>query len=196
MAYHTYMVYALMILLFDPSFVKASKDFCIRHYCGFSMRPSSGAVRLRFRCSLKFQWQGGARLVASQKCLAANGISDGTSLLFTDQCSGADSLFQYLPASNIIKHMKSGRCLTHEGSQPENAKVVLGPCEPLSSNRFWLLPQQMYIIRHQKSDTCIRLDKTDGLFKLYPGAICDRFTGTFVHVKTGQCMADEGRHTQ
>ena len=195
MAFCVYMIYALMILVFERSVVKASKDFYIRHYCGFCMKPDrAGTLTLRFRCMFKFQWQGGGRLVASQKCLAANGSNDGTSILFTDQCSGVNSLFQYLPASKSIKHLKSGKCLTPDRSKPENAKVVLGSCQPSSSNRFWLFPQQMYIIRHHKSGTCIRLDKTDALFKLYPGRICDRFTGTLVHVKTGKCMGDGGKY--
>ena len=195
MACYIYIMYALIILVFEQSFVNASKDFHIRHYCGYCIKPGdSGFVRLRPRCRFKFRWQGGVRLVASQKCLAVNGSSDGSFLLFTNQCSGVNSLFQYLPASNGIKHMQSGKCLTFKGSKPEHAKVVLGPCELSSSNRFWLLRQQMYIIRHHKSGACIRLDKVDGLFKLYPEAICDRFTGTFVHFKTGKCMVGEGKY--
>lgn len=190
-----YTFYAFVSLVFEPSFIKASKDFYIRHYAGLCMKPDpAGTVYLRSRCKLKFRWQGGARLAASKKCLVAAGNSDGTPLVLTDQCSGVDSLFQYLPASNVIKHLKSGKCATFEGSKPENSKVVLGSCEPSSNSSFWLLPQAMYIIRHQKSGTCIRLDKTDGLFKLYPGAVCDRFMGTFVHVKTGKCMGGEGKY--
>ena len=172
--------------------------FYVRHLFGHCLGydESSNTLLLNSACQDKFRWNGGARLfhILTNKCVLP---MESERLGLSDQCSGTDSLFQYHRGTRVFKHMLSGKCFIPQAPVTSNSTMLLHFSCDLERNRFYLLPETHFIIRHF-SMLCWTYKAN--IFMLSNTHICDRFKfengGNLRHVKSGKCVVMGARYLE
>ncbi len=175
----------------------AENTFQIRNSRGscLEFNTTSQVFLLKSVCAEHFRWKGGIRLfhVPTGRCLVPKNGNE-SSLNLTNVCSETNSLFQHDRATHSIKHLLSGMCVIQENiscsSQKENCEIKLGNNCSSENAKFWLVPQVLYIIRHQNG-LCWTY-AAQNLIRFQNTLACDRFfqrnSKHLQHFETGKCV--------
>ncbi len=170
--------------------------FHVRHYNGKCLEYRTDKLVFSSVCRDHFRWKGGARLVhvRTSKCLVPQSNPAGGRITLTSSCSGTDTIFQNKLRSNVIKHLMTGKCISpvNEAKDPaDDTELVLRTGCDWSIDKFWLLPQVLYTIRHF-GGLCWKYVDSDNLIRLRNTFVCDRFyqqdSKHLRHWRTGKCV--------
>ena len=164
--------------------------FYIRHFSGHCLgyNASRNTLLLNSVCQDKFRWNAGARLfhIPTNKCVLP---MESERLGLSHQCFGTASLIQYHRGTHVFNHMLSGKCFMPQAPVVNNSTMLLHFSCNLERNRFYLLPEAHFIIRHFSMLCWIY---KGNIFQLSNTHVCDRFKfengGNLRHVKSGKCV--------